>query len=88
MKEIAYAKAQQLLDALRAETDHAAKAAAVDHAEHLQRAIHAFHMEGVRFRSYTLHRMLTQADSAFSDRSRHAYDDLRHALEAIGLATR
>ncbi len=88
MKEAAYATAQQLLDALRADQDHPGKAAAIDHAEHLQRAVHAFHMEGVRFRSYTLHRMLTQDQAGFGDASRQAYEALRRALEAIGLATK
>lgn len=88
MKEVAYAKAQQLLDALKAEPDHSGKAAALDQAEHLQRAVHAFHMEGVRFRSYTLHRMLMPEHSGFSDASRQVYEELRLALEAMGLATK
>ncbi len=87
-KQIAHERAQQLLDALRAEPDHAAKAVAIEEAEYLQRAIHAFHMEAVRFRSYTLSRMLAQADSGFSEAARTSYLQLKDALESIGLATR
>ena len=86
--QIAKTQAQQLIDILRAEPEHAAKARAIEEAEHLQRAIHAFHMEAVRFRSYTLHRMLTQAEPGFSDRARTAYQELKGALEESGLTTR
>lgn len=85
---IAKTQAQQLIDVLRAEPEHAAKARAIEEAEQLQRAIHAFHMEAVRFRSYTLHRMLTQAGSGFSDHARTVYQELKDALDRAGLATR
>lgn len=86
--QIANTQAQQLIDVLRAEPEVEAKARAIEEAEHLQRAIQAFHMEAIRFHSYTLHRQLTQAESGFSDRSRAAYQELRDALEESGLTTR
>lgn len=55
-------------------------------AEALRRAVHAFHMEAIRFRMYAVDRLLKQmgADVAMQK----VFEDLRVALEAAGFHTR
>jgi hypothetical protein len=52
----------------------------------LRRAVSAFHMEAIRFRMYSVDRLLRTAGDDPSLRT--AFDDIRHALEAAGFHTR
>ena len=54
-------------------------------AEALRRAVAAFHMEAIRFRMYTVDRLLKQNGD---ERSRSAFERVRHELEEAGFHTR
>jgi hypothetical protein len=57
----------------------------VNTAEALRRAVDAFHMEAIRFRMYTVDRLLAKnGDTA----CRQLFDGVRDALEAAGFHTR
>jgi hypothetical protein len=55
-------------------------------AEALRRAVAAFHMEAIRFRFYSVDRLLRS--SGDDSEARHAFEDLRRELEAAGFHTR
>ena len=56
------------------------------HMDALRRAVAAFHMEAIRFRMYSVDRDLRNAGDPPLIRSR--FEELRHALEALGFQTR
>ena len=58
----------------------------VQEAEALQRAVAAFHMEAIRFRFFSVDRLLRS--SGDESTARQAFEDLRHELEAAGFHTR
>jgi hypothetical protein len=80
----ALAKLDELLPALEAGPASAERAQLVAEAQALRRAVAAFHMEAIRFRMYSVDRLLEAADPA----TRALFDDLRHALESAGFHTR
>jgi ribose 1,5-bisphosphokinase PhnN len=51
-------------------------------------AIHAFHMEGIRFRMFNVDRMINKGTVTLSDGARAAFADVRRHLEAAGFHTR
>ena len=82
----ALARLDVLLPLLRAQPAWPQKEALVEAAEALRRAVAAFHMEAIRFRMYTVDRLLRLGGD---DRAcREAFDALRHELEAAGFHTR
>ena len=80
----ALAKIDALLPLLKAMGAGADRDRLVEEAEALRRAIAAFHMEAIRFRMYTVERLLKNAGSG----AQQTFEDLRHALEAAGFHTR
>ena len=80
------ARADALLAHLRASADSSTQAALIEEAEALRRAIAAFHMEAIRFRMYSVDRMIKK-DGEEAER-RQIFDDLRHELETAGFHTR
>lgn len=58
----------------------------VDAAEALRRAVAAFHMEAIRFRMFTVDRLLKQLGNETT--GRQLFDELRHELETAGFHTR
>jgi hypothetical protein len=52
----------------------------------LARAVTAFHMEGIRFRTYNVDRLLQKG--GLPDEARDAFADVRRHLEAAGFHTR
>ncbi len=65
-----------------------AKAKLIDECEALARAIAAFHMEGIRFRSYNVDRLLAAGGEAIPAGAAEVFADLRKDLEAAGFHTR
>ena len=57
----------------------------VESAEALRRAVAAFHMEAIRFRMFTVERLLKMTGDA---RCIAVFDDVRHELETAGFHTR
>ena len=58
----------------------------VEEAEALQRAVAAFHMEAIRFRFFSVDRLLRSAGDELQ--ARQAFEELRHELEQAGFHTR
>ncbi len=58
----------------------------IEETQALRRAVAAFHMEAIRFRMYTVDRLIKEAGDPGATRER--LEELRHALEAAGFHTR
>lgn len=87
----AIARTQALAAALRAHPEHQALARLVEECEQLERAIGAFHMEGIRFRAYSLDRFLHgRGDLTVDagDQARTLFGEVKAALEAAGFHTK
>jgi hypothetical protein len=60
----------------------------VGECEALSRAVHAFHMEGIRFRIYNVDRQLAQHADSLPAEARALLEEARRHLEAAGFHTR
>jgi hypothetical protein len=78
----------ELLAVLRAQPDAAALDEAIQMGDQLERAIGAFHMEAIRFRMFTMGRLLARADPAVPMDVLERFAAVRTALEAAGFHTR
>lgn len=78
----------ELLRLLRAQPDRQALAPIVELGEQLERSIRAFHLEGIRFRMFTLSRLLQRPELNVPAEALALFDALRRALEAAGFQTR
>jgi hypothetical protein len=79
-------QADALLAHLRASAASPSQATLLEEAESLRRAIAAFHMEAIRFRMYSVDRLIKQEGD--DTERRRLFEELRHALEAAGFHTR
>ena len=84
----AEARIHELAALLKSRGNGSAGAELVDECEALERAIRAFHMEGIRFRMYNVDRLLSRAGAALPDEARAMLEDARRHLEAAGFHTR
>ena len=81
----ALAKLDELLPKLKALPANPDSDQLIQSAEALRRAVAAFHMEAIRFRMYSVDRLLIrQADADCS----RIFGEVRHALEMAGFHTR
>jgi hypothetical protein len=79
-------KLDRLVPRLTAMPSGSLRTQLVDEAEALGRAVEAFHMEAIRFRMFSVDRLLKMAgDDA---ELRRLFDELRQTLEAAGFHTR
>jgi hypothetical protein len=60
----------------------------IDECEALARAIHAFHMEGIRFRIFNVDRLIAKQDSSVPEAAPALLEEARRHLEAAGFHTR
>jgi len=81
----ALAKVDDLLPLVKALPASNVTEELVESSEALRRAIAAFHMEAIRFRMYTVERLLKLSGNA---QSLAVFDDVRHELETAGFHTR
>jgi hypothetical protein len=81
----ALAKLDELLPLLRGLPAGPETIGLVETAEALRRAVAAFHMEAIRFRMYSVDRLLAKQGDAECGR---VFGEVRHALEAAGFHTR
>jgi hypothetical protein len=87
-RKAAASKVRQLIDLLNAHPGHAT-ARIVEEAEALERAIHAFHMEGIRFRIFNVDRAVNKESAeAMPAGASTLIEEARHSLEAAGFHTR
>jgi hypothetical protein len=87
-RQAALQEVEALLTLLKQQPSTAELSHLVELAEHLQRAVQAFHLEAIRFRMYSLDRALTAAAPHMPDSSRGIFERIRHELEATGFSTR
>lgn len=64
------------------------RAQLLDECEALTRAVAAFHMEGIRFRTYNVDRLLQKGGLPLPASAAEAFADVRRHLEAAGFHTR
>lgn len=64
------------------------RAALLEECEALSRAIAAFHMEGIRFRSYNVDRLLQRGGPTVPAGAHEVFAEMRKDLEAAGFHTR
>lgn len=81
------AKIDVLLPRLKALSAGPAREQLIEEAEALRRAVAAFHMEAIRFRFYSVDRLL-RSSHGDDPGARQAFEELRHELEAAGFHTR
>jgi hypothetical protein len=87
-QEEAKRRLAELLEALRTQPNAPALADVIDMGEQLDRAIASFHMEAIRFRMFTMARMLARPDPAVPASLQNAFASVQTALEAAGFHTR
>ena len=88
-RQAAERRLNDLLTLLRADAQHKDQLAPlVDEAEALQRAIAAFHMEGIRFRIYNVDRLVSHPPVPLPADAAAIVADVRRHLEAAGFHTR
>lgn len=78
----------ELITLLEARPDAAQYVSLLEECLALERAIDAFHMEGIRFRMFNVDRLLTRHAAALPDGARGILEDARRHLEAAGFHTR
>ena len=79
---------QVLIDEVQAQQQTAARDSFLEECAALRNAIRAFHMEGIRFRTFNVDRLMSRNAVILSDMARRAFADVRSELEAAGFHTR
>ena len=88
-RQAAKERVADLIRLLRADAAHADELKPlVDEAEALDRAIAAFHLEGIRFRIYNVDRLVSHGPVALPQEASSIVADVRRHLEAAGFHTR
>ena len=64
------------------------KTTLLEECEALSRAVAAFHMEGIRFRSYNVDRLLHHGGPAVPEGAAEIFAEMRKDLESAGFHTR
>ena len=77
-----------LIKIVRQQPDTPARAAMLIECEALARAAAAFHMEGIRFRTFNVDRLLSRGELPLPATASDAFTAARKALEAAGFHTR
>lgn len=84
--------AEESLQTLIARVEQGQKTADVEHfleeCASLKVAIHAFHMEAIRFRMYNVDRMIARGVISVDEEAKAAFAEVRRHLEAAGFHTR
>jgi len=88
-REAAQRRLSDLITLLRNDPAHAQQLGPLlDEAEALNRAIGAFHLEGIRFRIYNVDRLVAHPPVPLPADATTIVADVRHHLEAAGFHTR
>jgi hypothetical protein len=86
-REAARRDVRALIDLIRSVPTHESRPL-IDELESLERAIAAFHLEGIRFRMFNVDRLLSHSTSALPAEAGTLFADARRELEAAGFHTR
>lgn len=87
-RKAAVAKIRDLIGIIQQQPAGDARSALLEECEALARAIDAFHMEGIRFRTYNVDRLLHKGGLALPPAAEEAFVQMRHHLEEAGFHTR
>ena len=87
-RKTAQERIQTLITLIDREPPSDAKSTLKDECEALARAIAAFHMEGIRFRSFNVDRLITRGGEAVPAGAAEVFAELRKDLENAGFHTR
>jgi hypothetical protein len=87
-REVAAQEVARLTAQLAALPQEGVVAELVELGGHLERAIRAFHMEAIRFRAYSMRRLIKLNADALPADVQAAMDRIVAALEAAGFQTR
>ena len=87
-RQAAQRRVRDLIATLQGLSTHDHLASLIEEAEALDRAIAAFHLEGIRFRMYNVDRMVTRSPVPLPVEAEQAVSDIRHSIEAAGFHTR
>jgi hypothetical protein len=87
-RKAAEAKIEDLIAIVQQQPPSDERDALIQECEALLRAVAAFHMEGIRFRSYNVDRLLHRAGLLLPSTAREAFSEMRRLLEAAGFHTR
>jgi len=87
-REAANKRIQELIAIVRQEPESDLRNALLEECEALARAAAAFHMEGIRFRSYNVDRLLRRPEMQLPPAAAEAFADMRRSLEGAGFHTR
>ena len=87
-KKTAEARILDLIAIVAAQPPSDAQARLLEECEALGRAVHAFHLEGIRFRAYNVGRLLQIGGIPLPPTAADAFADMRKHLEAAGFHTR
>lgn len=88
-RQAAQRRLSELIGLLRADTARAGQLKPLlDEAEALERAIAAFHLEGIRFRIYNVDRLVSRSSVALPAEATTIVEDVRRHLEDAGFHTR
>ena len=84
----AQARIKDLIDIVRQQPANDEQSKLLDECEALNRAVGAFHMEGIRFRTFNVDRILTKGQLSLPPAALEAFADVRRHLEEAGFHTR
>jgi hypothetical protein len=88
-RQAAQRRLADLLTLLRTDTAHAAQLKPlIEEAEALERAVSAFHLEGIRFRMYNVDRLVAKPPVALPAEAVAIVADVHTHLQAAGFHTR
>jgi len=87
-RHAAQRRLNELLSMLRANPGRDQLTRLIEESEALDRAISAFHMEGIRFRIYNVDRMVQHPAAPLPPEAASIVADVRKHLEAAGFHTR
>ena len=87
-RKAAQDKIRSLMSMIEQQPAGADKTVLLEECESLARAIAAFHMEGIRFRSFNVDRLLHRGGPAVPSGSLELFVEMRKDLEAAGFHTR
>ena len=87
-RQAAQQRLRDLIALARADRSPQQLAPLIEEAEALDRAISAFHMEGIRFRIYNVDRLVSHSPVPLPPEASQMVSDVRRHLEAAGFHTR
>jgi len=87
-RQAAEDKLQSLMSEVQAQPPSAARDGFLEECAALRIAIHAFHMEAIRFRMFNVDRQIARGGLTITDSARQSFAEVRTQLEAAGFHTR